>query len=62
MRVPIVDDHDLVRASVLRLLKGRRDRHAIGVTRGRQAPLASGRDAVGVLVVDYQPALRGTRP
>jgi DNA-binding NarL/FixJ family response regulator len=58
MRVPIVDDHDLVRASVPRLPKSRPDRHAIGVTRGKQAPLASRRDAIEVAVVDY-PRIRG---
>jgi len=54
MRVLIVDDHDAVRASVLRLFEGEPEMHAAGVAGGQAAVLASRHDAFDVAVVDYQ--------
>jgi DNA-binding NarL/FixJ family response regulator len=54
MRVLIVDDHDAVRAGVLRLLEGEPKLRAAGVAGGQAAVLASRRDAFDVVVVDYQ--------
>jgi DNA-binding NarL/FixJ family response regulator len=54
MRVLIVDDHDAVRAAVLRLLEGEPELRAAGVAGGQEAVLASRHDAFDVVVVDYQ--------
>jgi DNA-binding NarL/FixJ family response regulator len=54
MRVLIVDDHDAVRAGVLKLFEEEPDVHAEGVAGGQEAVLASRRDAIDVVVVDYQ--------
>lgn len=54
MRVLIVDDHDAVRAGVLKLFEQEPQLHAAGVAGGHEAVLASRRDAFDVAVVDYQ--------
>jgi DNA-binding NarL/FixJ family response regulator len=54
MRVLIVDDHDAVRAGVMRLFEGEPEMQPAGVAGGHEAVLASRRDAFDVAVVDYQ--------
>jgi DNA-binding NarL/FixJ family response regulator len=54
MRVLIVDDHDAVRAGVMRLFEGEPEMQPAGVAGGHEAVLASRQDAFDVAVVDYQ--------